>query len=276
VFELPECLVLAAQMDATIRGKKVARVRTKNVEHKFVWHNRAETEFSALAEGGRVGKATVRGRWICLDLDPGYVLVFGECGGILRFEVPGSAPPAKYHFLLDFEDGSFLWARTAMWGAYELHEAGRELERQYIRDQRPGPLDPSFNKLYFDNLIAVLAAEGRRSAKSLLTQDQLVPGLGNAIAQDILFAARIAPKRDVGSLGVAERDALRTSIVAKVREIEAAGGRSDETDLFGRPGGYARIMDKAATKRPCPRCGGTVAEGQYLGGAIYWCPGCQA
>ena len=276
MFELPECLVLAAQMDATIRGKKVESARTKNVEHKFVWHNRDAAEFSALAEGKRLGEAKVRGRWICLGLEPGYVLAFGECGGALRYEAPGAERPSKYHLFLEFEDGSFLWARTAMWGAYELYEAGAELGRQYIRDQRPGPLDSRFDQEYFDNLVAGLAAEGKRSAKSLLTQDQLVSGLGNAIAQDILFAARIAPRSDIAALGAAERRGLRDAIVGKVREIEAAGGRRDETDLFGRPGGYSRIMDKSAAERPCPRCGGKVSEGQYLGGAIYWCPGCQA
>jgi len=46
----------------------------------------------------------------------------------------------------------------------------------------------------FDYFASLINAEGRqRSAKSLLTQDQLIPGLGNAIAQDIQFLSRPHP-----------------------------------------------------------------------------------
>jgi formamidopyrimidine-DNA glycosylase len=275
MFELPEIIVLSSQMKKTIAGKIVRGGATKNVAHKFVWHTVEGKAFAKAVAGKRVGNPVLYGRWMSLPLEPGYALLFGECGGSFRFESSGATPPDKFHLLLEFEDGSFLWARTAMWGAYELHEAGKELERQYVKDQRPGPLDLRFDQAYFDRLVESLSAGDKRSAKSLLTQDQLIPGLGNAIAQDILFDAAIAPKRDIGELSKDELKTLRKAIISKVREIAAAGGRNDEKDLFGEPGGYARIMDKAATKRPCPRCGGKVSEAQYLGGAIYWCPACQ-
>ena len=275
MFEIPECLVLASQISTRVKGRTIAKAATKNVEHKFVWHNLPPEEFSRLAKGKKVGEPKVHGRWMAVPIEPGYVLLFGECGGALRFEEAGAKRPDRYHLLVDFEDGSFLWARTAMWGAYELYEKGQELERQYVKDQRQSPVEMSFTFEYFKGLIAELSRLGRRSAKSLLTQEQLIPGLGNAIAQDILFEARIAPKRDIGDLGAKEVRALHKAIVGKVREVAAAGGRYDETDLLGKTGGYVRVMDKAAVKRPCPRCGGKVAEAQYLGGAIYWCPDCQ-
>jgi formamidopyrimidine-DNA glycosylase len=276
MFELPECLVLSSQISSLVKGKTIARAATKNVEHKFVWHNRPPAEFSRLAKGKKVGEPVVRGRWMSVPLEPGYVLLFGECGGSLRFEEAGAKRPDKFHLLLDFEDSSFLWARTAMWGAYELYEKGKELERQYVKDQRPSPVDPRFTLDYFKKLVAALAGEGKRSAKSLLTQEQTIPGLGNAVAQDILFESGIAPKRDLGDLDAREIRALHKAITGKVEEIAAAGGRYDETDLLGKSGGYVRLMDKAATRRPCPRCGGEVREAQYLGGAVYWCPACQA
>jgi formamidopyrimidine-DNA glycosylase len=61
-----------------------------------------------------------------------------------------------------------------------------------------------------------------------------------------------------------------------VQEVIAQGGRYDEVDLYGRPGGYVRLMDKEALGRPCPECGGAVEKVQYLGGACYYCPACQA
>ena len=112
--------------------------------------------------------------------------------------------------------------------------------------------------------------------KGLLTQDQLIPGLGNAIAQDIMFRARLHPRRGLETLAAAEVDGLYAAITGTVREVIAAGGRYDERDLHGRPGGYVRVMDaKARAGVPCPACGTPVEKISYLGGACYLCPVCQ-
>lgn len=68
---------------------------------------------------------------------------------------------------------------------------------------------------------------------------------------------------------------LFAQILGTVEEVTAAGGRNDERDLFGRAGGYRRIMDARAAGRPCPRCGTTIEKLHYLGGACYLCPSCQ-
>jgi formamidopyrimidine-DNA glycosylase len=119
-------------------------------------------------------------------------------------------------------------------------------------------------------------AEGKkRSVKGLLTQDQIIPGLGNAIAQDIMFRAGLHPKRAIRDLSEEQRHTLYDAIRATVEEVTAQGGRYDEFDLFGSPGGYVRLMDRNAAGKPCPECGTSVQKMQYLGGACYFCPSCQ-
>jgi formamidopyrimidine-DNA glycosylase len=275
MFELPEYRKLAGQLNSTVKGKIVLQGRLGNSPHKFVWYNRSPAEFEALTEGKRVGDAVVRGRWLMLDLDPGYRLVLGECGGRLLFHPAGEGLPAKYHLCITFSDRSALTVMTTMWGAMELFAAGRELERQYIKDMRPTPVDPQFTRSYFSNLIDQLNLAGKRSVKSLLTQEQLIPGLGNAIAQDILFTAHLHPRHPMADLSPQQRDVLFSAILDTVRSVTEAGGRNDETDLFGKPGSYQRIMDSRAAGKPCPRCGTGVVKLQYLGGACYCCPGCQ-
>jgi formamidopyrimidine-DNA glycosylase len=139
---------------------------------------------------------------------------------------------------------------------------------------RPTPVDAAFTREHLDRLIEE-QGEAKRTAKGLLTQEQLIPGLGNALAQDILFRAGIGPKRPVTVLTPAERDALHAAIVGTVREAIELGGRDDEVDLFGRSGGYRRTMDARTVGRPCPRCGTAIVKLQYLGGACYLCPACQ-
>ena len=275
MFELPEYLTLAQQINQTIKGKVIKKGSLGNSPHKFVWYNRSRTEFARLTQGKTVGSAQVKGRWLFVPLGPGYVLVLGECGGKVLFHPPGVKPPDKYHLWLQFEDGSSLTAMTQMWGAMELYEKGKERERQYIRDMRTTPIETGFTFEYFCALIDTVSKIEKKSAKGLLTQDQLIPGLGNAIAQDILFRAHLHPQHPIDELTKGQKRQLYNGILKTVNQVIEKGGRYDEYDLYGNPGKYVRLMDKNAVERPCPGCGRQVEKIQYLGGACYFCPNCQ-
>lgn len=275
MFELPEYTVLAKQINKTLVGKTVKKGNLGNSPHKFVWYNRRHDEFTHLTRGKVVGRASVQGRWLIIPLEPGYNLVLGECGGKVLFHPASSELPEKYHLWLEFEDGSSFTVTTRMWGAMELFQAGKEQERQYIKGMRATPVDRGFTFSYFSKLIDELLQGEKRSTKSLLTQDQLIPGLGNAIAQDILFQAHLLPRRALSELSPGQRRDLYDAIVHTVREVIDKGGRNDETDLFGQRGGYVRLMASAAAGKPCPECGTKIQKIQYLGGACYFCSKCQ-
>ena len=275
MFELPEYTVLAEQINTTLLGKTIKHGSLGNSPHKFVWYNRGQEEFDSLTRGKIIGEAYLKGRWLFIPLEPGYLLLFGECGGKILYHPAGSSLPKKYHLHLVFTDESFLTATTQMWGAMELYKQGDELQREYVKDMRPTPSDREFTAAYFDQLAIQSAAEKKRSVKGLLTQEQLIPGLGNAIAQDIMFTAGLHPRRSLTDLDQAQRKRLYKAIMDTVEEVTAQGGRYDEYDLYGQKGSYVRIMDKHALQNPCPQCGGEIQKIQYLGGACYLCPTCQ-
>jgi formamidopyrimidine-DNA glycosylase len=275
MFELPEFVTLAKQMNKTLRGKTIRTGQLGNSPHKFVWYNRSHEEFVELTKGKVVGEARVKGKWLFIPLEPGFVLLLGECGGKAIHHPPGAKLPKKYHLYLTFEDDSYFTLTTQMWGAMELYETGKEMEREYVKGMRVTPNEPEFTFGYFDNLINEVIPEKKRSVKGLLTQDQLIPGLGNASAQDIMFRARLHPKTPIDGLSSDQRQDLYDAILATVNEIIEKGGRYDEFNLFGERGGYVRLMDKNAAGQPCPDCETTVEKMQYLGGACYYCPTCQ-
>ena len=275
MFELPEFVTLAGQMNGVLKGKTIQRGQLGNSPQKFLWYNRSHEEFDLLTKGKTVGEARAKGKWLFLPLDPGYVLVLGECGGKVLYHLPGSKVPKKYHLYVTFEDDSFLTATTQMWGAMELYEKGEEQKRQYITGMKTTPIEPEFTFPYFSTLLDDLTNGKKRSAKALLTQDQIIPGLGNAIAQDILFRAHLHPRHPIADLNTDQRHTLYSAIVDTVGEVTEMGGRYDEYDLYNNPGGYVRKMDKNAVGHPCPECGAEIEKIQYLGGACYFCPNCQ-
>jgi formamidopyrimidine-DNA glycosylase len=132
MFELPELITLAKQANETLQGKIIREGNLGNNPHKFVWYNRTPEEFSTLTRGKTIGKTHVKGRWLFTPLEPGYMLVLGECGGKILYHPAGRKLPDKYHLCLLFEDGSALTTLTQMWGAMELFDAGMENERKYV------------------------------------------------------------------------------------------------------------------------------------------------
>jgi formamidopyrimidine-DNA glycosylase len=275
MFELPEFMTLAKQINETLTGKIIQKGQLGNSPHKFVWYNRTHDEFDRLTKGKIIGKAYAKGKWLFIPLDPGYVLLLGECGGKVLFHPPGAKMPQKYHLHLTFEDGSFLTATTQMWGAMELYEKGQEHNREYVKGMRTTPIEPEFTFEYFCTLIDNLVIEKKRSVKGLLTQEQIIPGLGNAIAQDILFRARLHPRHPINDLSPGQKQVLYNTILNTVYEVIGKGGRYDEYDLYGNLGEYIRTMDKNAVGHPCPECGSNIEKIQYLGGTCYFCPNCQ-
>ena len=275
MFELPEVVTLARQINESLTGKIIRTGSLGNSPHKFVWYNRSHEEFARLTKGKTIGEAQAKGKWLFISLDPGYVLLFGEFGGKLLYHPAGSQMLKKYHLYISFEDDSFLTAFTQMWGAMELYESGREQERELVKEMKTTPTDPGFTFAYFSALIDALLEGEKRSVKGLLTQDQIIPGLGNAIAQDILFRAGLHPKHPINELSKEQRQKLYAAIVNTVHQVISQGGRCDEYDLYNHAGKYTRLMDKKTVGNPCPACGSKIEKIQYLGGACYYCPHCQ-
>jgi formamidopyrimidine-DNA glycosylase len=115
----------------------------------------------------------------------------------------------------------------------------------------------------------------KQSAKAFLATKQRIPGLGNGVLQDILFNARVHPKRKMSTLTDKEMSTLFDSVKNTLFEMTAKGGRDTERDLFGCSGGYRTILSAKTIDNPCPVCGGKIVREAYLGGNIYYCPECQ-
>jgi formamidopyrimidine-DNA glycosylase len=99
--------------------------------------------------------------------------------------------------------------------------------------------------------------------------------MGNGYLQDILFRAKIHPRRRVVDILEREKLALYEAIVGTLKQAVELGGRDTECDLYGNRGGYASILSSKAKGQPCRECGTLIEKIQYLGGSCYLCPSCQ-
>jgi formamidopyrimidine-DNA glycosylase len=113
------------------------------------------------------------------------------------------------------------------------------------------------------------------SAKAFLATEQRIPGLGNGVSQDILWHAKIHPKRKINTLSGEEFKQLFRSVQTILNKMTELGGRDTEKDLYGNNGGYLTKMSKNTSGSTCPDCDGLIIKETYLGGSIYYCRNCQ-
>jgi formamidopyrimidine-DNA glycosylase len=273
VVEIPEAASLAAQITAELAGQTIATAIAGHSPHKFAWFYGDRAGYNALLAGRAIVSATSHGGFVEIDLD-GVELVLAEGVG-LRLHGAGAPRPAKHQLLIELADGRAVSGTVQMYGAFYAFRTGT-FDNPYlaVARARPSPLTDAFDAAYFD---AIVDAPGtvKLTAKALLATEQRIPGLGNGVLQDILFAAELAPRRKVTGISTDQRATLFAAIKTTLTDMTAQGGRDTERDLFGRPGGYRTLRSRHAVGEPCPRCGGSIRKEAYLGGAVYWCGGCQ-
>jgi formamidopyrimidine-DNA glycosylase len=137
------------------------------------------------------------------------------------------------------------------------------------------PLNPAFTFEHFQSLLAEPEEREKKSVKYFMISKPGLGGVGNGCLHDILFQAKLDPRRRIAALSDAEQRALYDATLHTLTQMIDQGGRSSERDLYNRPGGYEGILSSETVGTLCPRCGTPIAKVVYLGGASYFCPGCQ-
>ncbi|HPI25141.1 MAG TPA: hypothetical protein PLO57_01650 [Candidatus Cloacimonadota bacterium] len=66
-------------------------------------------------------------------------------------------------------------------------------------------------------------SNGKRSVKSLLTQEQIIPCLGNSCAQDIMFMSGMHPRENLVELGSKELDLHYYKLTPKAASCDTRG-----------------------------------------------------
>lgn len=275
MIELPEATIIANQLNTTLQGKRITSAVRGNVPHKFAFYSRSAEEYTELLTGRTVGEAIGHGNAILVPILPAYTLVLGGGGERILYHQGPHNLPRKHHLRLDFADGTTLTVTVQGWGNVLLLDDRELHEHPHVGRGRVGALSNALTFDRFASLFDALTEEDRSSIKRFLISDPGVWGIGNGYLQDILFIARIHPRRRAIDVNNEERSALYHAIRNTFKQAVDLGGRDSERDLFSKPGGYRRMMDSKTMGQPCPACGTLLEKIQYLGGACYLCPGCQ-
>ena len=105
---------------------------------------------------------------------------------------------------------------------------------------------------------------GATAIKARLLDQGVIAGVGNLLADETLWRARLSPRRVAGELSVEELDRLRRELRAATRDAIRNGGVHTGRFMPARERGGA-----------CPRCRTSLERATIGGRTTYWCPRCQ-
>ena len=245
--ELPEAERARAQIEKVL-GREIVAVDDRDT---YVCRPHAPGEIADALIGHRLTKALRRGKFLWAETDddgPELGLHLGMAGKIV---IDGEPHERWDRFVLEFADGSRL----------ALHDR-RRLGRALINPDfdHVGPDAALISRDQFRERVG----RGSMALKARLLDQKSLSGVGNLLADETLWRARLSPERVSGELSEEELDHLRRVLRAATRAAIAKGGVHTGDFISHRKRGA-----------PCPRCGTTVKRATIGGRTTFWCPNCQ-
>ncbi|HPX38201.1 MAG TPA: zinc finger domain-containing protein [Mycobacterium sp.] len=133
-------------------------------------------------------------------------------------------------------------------------------------------LGPDALAVTVEQLGQLLAPNSGR-IKTVLTDQKVIAGIGNAYSDEILHVARLSPFATAAKLTPAQLDSLHDAMVSVLGDAVHRSVGQQAATLKGEKRSGLRVH--ARNGLPCPVCGDTVREVSFADKSFQYCPTCQ-
>ncbi len=268
--ELPELEVVCEVLQRRVVGQVITEVLVRPPGGAIVVRDLTGAGFEATLTGAAISSVARRGKFLVFSLqgkgEPLYLAVNHKLSGRLQLASKGEKLRPKTHVIFSLEDGRQL--------RYFDHKQMGQLYLTRDLAAVPGYAEqgPEALEISLDDFRRRLKPH-RGDIKGVLTLASFAAGIGNAYADEILWAARLHPYRKTNTLTSEEvvrlYAALRTTLLDAVGKVRQEMGEAIETE----PRGFFAVHMKAG--QPCPRCGTPVSEVSANQRITNFCRTCQ-
>ena len=161
---------------------------------------------------------------------------------------------------------------------FDLTEAGtqKRLAVYLVHDPQEVPgiarLGPDALALSAEEFAELLRGHTER-IKTLLVEQTVLAGIGNAYSDEILHTAQVSPYAASGRLRPDQVDALYAAMRSVLTDAVDRSVGQKAAELKGEKRSGLRVH--ARTGLPCPVCGDTVREVSFATKSFQYCPRCQ-
>jgi len=269
--ELPEVETIVRCLGCLLLGLEVEAVR---VAFRPVIRNRKPSALDRLV-GRQIVGLRRRGKMILVDFSGGITAIIHlKMTGQLLF-CPAAAPSDKHtHLALAFRgsDHELRYRDVRKFGFILGVRTGDVDLAPELRGLGPEPLT-------LDLLSFLRRLEGRRGRlKSLLLRQNVIAGVGNIYADEILFQSGLHPLAEVSRLSRRCLERLWSAIQQVLNEAILFKGTTirDYRDGEGLEGLFQnRLKVYGREGEACTRCGTVIRRIRVSGRSTHFCPRCQ-
>jgi formamidopyrimidine-DNA glycosylase len=258
VPELPDVEHFRQVFRRLAAGKRVESVWADPT----ILRNAAAPALGRALKGRRFEDPDRLGKWLIARTDgPALLLHFGMTGDLVW---SGDEPARHRHdrLALRFAEGGELRYRNmrklgGVWLAHDEEEIAGLL----------GALGPDALAVE-GRVFAERLARRRGGVKAALMDQGFVAGVGNIMADEILWQARLHPRRPIEGMDPVERRRLFRVMQRVLRQA------TEHYDFMERERSWLTHV-RGLAGAACPRCGTHLARTVAGGRTTYFCPRCQ-
>lgn len=273
--ELPE-------VEVTMRG--ILPILTNTSIKQFIIRNNrlreiVSEDFCTLRDLDVIGIFR-RGKYIVIETNEGDILLHLGMTGNLKIinHLDGEIHNYTKHdhidivlangYIIRFNDkrkfGLFLWYKKNL----------RAIDSKWLKNLGPEPLSNDFTS----NVLFNLLNKKKTNIKVTLMNSQIVVGIGNIYASEILFETKISPFRLSNTISLPECEKLVSAIKEILLESIKNGGTTISD--FSRPNGLlgyyvTNLSVYGHENEPCPKCGTPISCDVLGGRSTFYCKKCQ-
>jgi formamidopyrimidine-DNA glycosylase len=264
--ELPDLEVIREFLAPRLAG---VTITSAEVRRPLVVRNLLGGELADLLVGRRFASVERRGKFLLLELDGGPTLVINPMlAGRIRYGEPLQRPRTRDALVLGLAGGRELRYHDAA-DMGKVYLAGNLDLVPAFTGQGPEANDPALALDVFRERLGRYRGE----VKGILTNQSFVAGIGNAYADEILWAAHIYPFRrrtDLNDEDVARLyTAMRSVLSEAITTLRERMGEAIDVEVRD----FLAVHGKAG--QPCPRCSGSISEVKRHRMATHFCRTCQ-
>ncbi len=275
--ELPEIETIRRQLEREVVGRKIKTIEVHNA--KSIPRHSSKKQFIGMLDGAKLKSLIRRGTYLIftLDTDDRFIVRCGQ-GGQLR----------KTASKDDLDDGTTVVMTFTQGGQLRFIDPRHTGEMWVLTPEQVAEGVDEIELLGYDVVdqpvpwgdFAKMVLQRSMKLKALLTDEDLLAGIGNVYSDEILYDAGLRYDRMSDTLSVQEVRRLYRSVVEILHDAIKHGGTtlSDDGwhDLHGAAGGYREYHKVYARDgEPCLRCRDTVSKAKFGGRNTYFCAECQ-
>jgi len=270
VPELPEVETVCRGISSKVLHKKITLVVIRN--YSLRWPIRQDLPQILL--GQVFSKISRRGKYILLEAQAGCLIIHLGMTGSLAINPKEHIFAKHEHVNIVFADDTALcYADPRRFGCIIWTE-GDPLEHELLKHLGPEPLEAEFTAKY----LFERAQKSKAPIKQFIMNSQVVVGVGNIYANEVLFATKIHPTVPAKQISY---DAC-ISLVKHIKKVLAYaikhGGTTirDYIDSEGNEGGFQnKLKVYGRQNQPCLVCGNKLVQIRLGQRATVFCEHCQ-